>query len=116
VSADEKQPTLFPVPTNGKHWTQRVHAPARPDSAPQVEAAAKVGPHVGRQCRRILEALADRGPMTREQIVEATGIRESAACARINALEHAGQIRKDGRQEASSGVHVTVYRRTDNAG
>jgi uncharacterized protein (DUF169 family) len=80
---------------------------------------------VGRQARRLLEALVQLGPMTRGELCRATGIAEASACARLSEMEcpggsrHLGLapadplIRKAGRKGAPSGVHVWVYEATD---
>jgi len=74
----------------------------------------------GKQARVILTALAMLGPLTREELRDRTGIRESALCGRLAELEAPGRygpaiwatealIRKAGRRPARSGVRVWVY-------
>ena len=64
------------------------------------------------------------GPMTRDEICAATGLKVSTACARIRDLEcpdrHAPAmlaasplVRKCGRKRAASGVRVWTYELTD---
>lgn len=123
VKSPRSQPALFERSSTGS-GREHFRVPFRSGSAPQVEAAAKVGPHAGRQARRILEALAMLGDMTREEICRYTGIRERAACGRLREMEQpdsnrpfllAGEslVRKNGRKRAASGVSVYVYEITE---
>ena len=96
--------------------------PARAGHATQQAAAKKVLPHVAGQKLRVLTALARRGPMTREQLAPATGIKETTLCARLKSLVDPNRSRPailpqykqlvreaDYLREAASGVMVTVY-------
>ena len=98
--------------------------PARADSAPQVQAAEVVRPHAGKQAKRILQALVMLGPMTREELHDATGIPHCALCGRLRELEcpegrrhallaAAPMVKKVGRRRARSGVRVWLYEITE---
>ncbi|HUX15953.1 MAG TPA: hypothetical protein VMW52_05735 [Phycisphaerae bacterium] len=99
-------------------------APARAGQPTQAAGAARVQPAVRGQCLKILRLLIARGPMTREEICRATGIRECSACGRLAALEHPGDgrpfgladgtalVRRAGTRRSSAGVEVTCYAAT----
>ena len=60
----DKQPTLFPVRTNGRHLTNRLRAGIPPIAAPIADQ-----PRLGAQNRRILDLLS-AGPATNVQLAE----------------------------------------------
>jgi len=87
----------------------------------QRAAARAVGMRPAqRQARRLLRALADGGPATREQLCAATGIAEPAACGRLREMECPDRYRpaalaapplvaKCGKVKARSGNRVWRY-------
>lgn len=83
-------------------------------SATSESAASKVtDPMRAKSYRKIFEALAARSPMTREQIMAATGIKESSACARIWELRPTWIVAHSGGGRSSAGLTVDTYELTD---
>lgn len=88
-------------------------APSSVSDTSAVAASKVSDPMRAKSYRKIIEALAAGGAMTREQIIAATGMKESSACARIwelrpqwiRAIEAAGK--------SAAGMSVDKYELTD---
>lgn len=90
------------APYRHGHETQRAGA----------ERAHSTG-QVGRQAREILQVPRTRGPLIREELcVWICGLKDCAACGRLNELQRAGLVRIIGRRKATSGVPVQLYAAT----
>jgi hypothetical protein len=93
-----------------------INIPYRPNCPTQQAGARAVKGVAGEQCRRILHVLAEAGePLTREEICELAGIKNQAACGRLNELERMGLVRQSGLKRASSGVMVKAYAARENS-
>ncbi len=65
-----------------------VGAPARRRQAHQAAGAAVADRRVSRQIAAVLRALAELGPLTREELARHTGIKESSLCGRLHRAEY----------------------------
>lgn len=57
-----------------------------------LRAEGKLAP----QEQRVIQAIRDHGPLTREEISERTGLRLSAVCGRVNKLVELGTLDERG--------------------
>lgn len=93
----------------------RARAPYRRDHDTQragAELASKTG-QVARHMREILRVLRTDGPLIREEICQRIpGLKECAACGRLNELGKLGLVKIVGRRKAISGVPVQLYAAT----
>jgi biotin operon repressor len=75
---------------------------------PNTVAAAPSPETASAQCWRVLAALRD-GPLSREQLCEATGIAEKTMCWRLDGLRKAGHVVVAGETRNKGGHKVTLY-------
>lgn len=89
-------------------------APSAPGSATSEAAAARVeNPVRARSHRRIMVALYEAGPLTREALAERLGMKESSLCARLSELRDLWITALPGHAVARSGCRVDAYALTD---
>ena len=90
----------------------RFPAPSAPGSRSSEEAARVADPMRARSHRLIMIALLQSAgrPLSREELAERTGIKESTLCARLAELRPFWIEALDRACVASSGLHVDGYR------
>ena len=89
----------------------RFPAPSAPGSCSSEEAARVADPMRARSHRIIMLALQSANrPLSREELAERTGIKESTLCARLSELRPFWIEAVDRACVASSGLHVDGYR------
>lgn len=106
---------FFGVGESASVPTIRVDAPVAPGSASSREAAEAVtDPMRMRAHRLVMLALAAAArPLSREEIAERTGYKESGLCGRIDELRPEWVEAVDRACVAKSGKHVDGYRLTE---
>lgn len=91
----------------------RTPAPAAPGSPSSRRGARAIEPKRPTQYQRILQALFTAGgAMTREQLADATGIKESSLCGRLSELEPLWVVSSDQALTSTAGVLVKAYQLT----
>lgn len=76
-------------------------------TATSKAAAEHVAPHCRGMRRRVLEALAERGGLTREEIVAVTGIKENSTNGRSREVLDAGWAVEDGVRDGRAVLKIT---------
>ena len=97
-----------------------VNVPCRKSSPTSQAGARRASINAGSQAYRCLEVIAaEPKGLMREEVIALVGLRESAACGRLNSIgkgkdgDGLHYIFERGLRESSSGVMVTVYHATD---
>lgn len=88
-------------------------APSTVSDTSALAASKVTDPLRARSYRMIVEALVAYGHLTRERLMEVTGIRESSLCARIFELRPTWVRKNDGAGKSSAGLTVDTYSLTD---
>lgn len=80
----------------------------RDNGTPTSKAAAEyVAPHCRGMRRRVLEVLVAYGPMTREEIAEASGMKKDSVNGRSFECVRAGWVREDGERDGQAVLKIT---------
>lgn len=93
-----------------------IRVPARRGCATQAAGAERARPGAEAEWLMILDCLACHGPLTREQICNYTGIKECAACGRLNAMADPNRGRAAWKPELPALVRVLEERRRARSG
>lgn len=90
-------------------------APSVMSATSEAAASTVTDPMRAKSYRKIVGTLAAYGPMTREQIMAATGIKESSLCARLWELRPTWIKANDGAGKSACGLSVDTYELTPAA-
>jgi hypothetical protein len=72
-------------------------------------AAEEIQPHLGRLQRLVLAVLAEQGPLTDNELIEATGLSPSTARPRRIELVKMGRVRQCGETIAANGRRAALW-------